>query len=470
MRKNRFYYASNEIKKHVSLSFNFVSMKIIPLPSLLVLLIISFLFVNQAYAQKKYALQECVDYALEHSYTVKQKILERESNNLQLQARKVGIAPALGANIGQTFDFGRAPQADALIVNSTQATTSLSIGMSMDIFQGLRTHHQLKSDKLNLEATLFEIEDAKENIELTVTAYYLQVLLNKEMLEILKKQIAFDQDQVNRIQILVDNGKSSDADLYVANSTLASDQLSVVEAENSVRLSLLDLAQLLNYPEISNFDIVTSGDYQQIDEILNQNIDVTTVAERALTNRPAIRAALTRIEQAQREVKVAQSNWYPSLSFNANFGTGYYYRFKEVAETNQPFGEQFKNNARESLGLSLYIPIFDKLSTHYNVKQQKLRVKSQELQLEETKRILIKSIEQAYVNAVAAKEKYVASQAAHASTKVAFEYEEVKNNAGSSTNYEFNEAKNKYLKAQSNLIQAKFDFLFRIKILEFYGE
>ena len=427
-----------------------------------------FLFCNQLHAQKRMSLQECVDYALEHSYAVKQKILERESGEIQLQARKVGIAPSLGATIGQTFDFGRAPQADALIVNSTQATTSLSIGMSMDIFQGLRTHHQIKSDKLNLEAALFEIEDAKENIELTVTAYYLQVLLNKEMLEVLKAQIVFDQEQVNRIQLLVENGKNSDADLYVAKSTLASDQLSVVEAENSVRLSLLDLAQLLNYPDISNFDVVKADEYQNIDEILNHNIEVNAVAERALTNRPAIRAALTRIEQAQRDVKVYQSGWYPSLTFNANFGTGYYYRFKEVAGTNQPFGEQFRDNARESVGVSLYIPIFDKLSTHYNVKQQKLKVKSQELQLEETKRVLIKNIEQAFVNAVAAKEKYVASQSAHTSTKIAFEYEEVKNNAGSSTNYEFNEAKNKYLKAQSNLIQAKFDFLFRVKILEFY--
>jgi outer membrane protein len=152
---------------------------------------------------------------------------------------------------------------------------------------------------------------------------------------------------------------------------------------------------------------------------------------------------------------------------NAYFGTGYYYRFKDI---NQSFGVQFTNYARESLGLTLNIPIFDRLSTYYNVKQQRIRVKSQELQLEETKRTLIKSIEQAYVNAVAAKEKYLSSQVANEASKIAFEYEEVKYNAGSSTTYEFNDSKNRYLKAQSNLIQAKFDFLFRIKILEFYGK
>ena len=438
---------------------------------LLKVLILLFLFANQLYAQKKMSLQECVDFALENSYSVKQKILEKESNFIQLQARKTSIAPSLGINVGQSFDFGRSTLSDNMTVNTTQSITNFNVGMSMDLFQGLRTHRQIKSDKLSLEAILFDIEDAKENIELTVTAYYLQVLLHKEVLEVYKAQVVLDQEQVGRIQILVNNGKSSDAELYVAKSTLATDQVSVVEAENSVRLSLLDLAQLMNYPNISGFDIGTADGSGGIDEILNRNIDVNTVVENALENRPAIRAALIRIEQAKHDIKLTRSGWYPALGLNAYFGTGYYYRFNNLALfPNDPFGEQFKNNARESVGFSLSIPIFDKLSTYYSVKQQKIKVKYQELQLEETKRSLIKNIEQAFVNAVAAKEKYLASQVAYTSTKIAFEYEEIKYNAGTSASYEFNDAKNKYLKTQSNLIQAKFDFLFRVKILEFYGK
>jgi outer membrane protein len=341
----------------------------------------------------------------------------------------------------------------------------------MDLFQGLRTHHQIKSDKLTLEATLFDIESVREDIELTVTAYYLQILLNKEILEVVKAQVILSQEQVDRIQLLVDNGKSSDAELYVAKATLATDQVSVVEANNAVRLAILDLAQLMNYLDVANFDIASDADNADIDDILKKNVDVYSVVENALENRPAIKAALVRIEQAKRSIKIAQSGWYPTLNFSATFGTGYFYRFKELAEIpNQPFGVQFKNNARQSLGFSLYIPIFDKLSTHYNVKQQMISVKSQELQLEETKRMLIKEIEQAYVNAVASKEKYLASQIANTSSAIAFQYEEVKFNAGSSTSFEFNDAKNRYLQAKSNLIQAKFDFLFRVKILEFYGK
>jgi outer membrane protein len=187
-------------------------------------------------------LQQSIDYALENSYAVKQKILEKESNHIQLQAKRMSIAPSIGLSTGQNLDFGRSALPDAMIVNTTQATTSFSVGLNMDIFQGLRTHHQIKSDNLGLEATLFDIENAKENIEITVTACYLQVLLNKEMLEILKAQVVLDQEQVNRIKILVNNGRSAESELYVAKSTLASDQVSVVEAENSVRLSKLDLA------------------------------------------------------------------------------------------------------------------------------------------------------------------------------------------------------------------------------------
>jgi len=423
------------------------------------------------YAQKKMSLQECIDFALEHSYSVKQKILEKESKYIQSKATKTSIAPSLGANIGQALDFGRSALASSTIVNTTQATTNFGVGLNMDVFQGLRTHHQIKSDQLTLEATLFDIESAKENIELTVTAYYLQALLNKEILEVVKAQVTLSQEQIDRIQLLVDNGKSSDAELYVAKATLATDQVSVVEANNAVRLAILDLAQLMNYLDVANFDIASDADNAEIDDILKKNVDVYSVVENALENRPAIKAALVRIEQSKRSIKIAQSGWYPTLNFSANFGTNYFYRFKELAELpNQPFGIQFRNYAQQSLGLSLYIPIFDKLSTHYNVKLQRISVESQELQLEETKRMLIKEIEQAYVNAVASKEKYLASQIANTSSAIAFQYEEVKFNAGSSTSYEFNDARNRYFQAQSNLIQSKFDFLFRVKILEFYGK
>ncbi|MDR0205850.1 MAG: TolC family protein [Bacteroidales bacterium] len=437
-----------------------------------------FFITNQLFAQKKWSLQECINNAFENSYEIKQRMLEKESKNIQLQTTKTGIAPSLGTNVSQSFDFGWSQQADNLMINSSQTTTSFGVGLNMDLFKGLRTYHQITSNKLDLEAILFDIESAKESIELAVTAYYMQILVNKEMLEALKIQVQLSKEQAHRIEILVKNGKSSDSELYAAKSTLANDQLSVVEAQNTVRLSILDLAQLMNYPDVNNFDIENEID-SNFEAILNDNIDIDVIKNIALCSRPAMKAALSKIELAKRHIRITQSGWYPSLSLSASYGTGNFYRFNDIIVElpngekvilpNEPFGSQLKNNSRFSVGISLYVPIFDKLSTHFAVKQQKINVKFQELQLEETKRSLIKSIEQAFTNAVASKEKYFASQVAYTSSLVAFQYEEIKYNAGSSSNYEFNEAKNRYLRAQSNLIQAKFDYLFRVLILEYYG-
>ena len=440
---------------------------------LIVIFFVSFLFFlfnNQAFAQNILSLQECIDYALENSLDVKQKIFDKESKYIQLKATKTSIAPSLNGTVGQNFDFGRSRLPDNTDVSTTQSTTNFNVGLNMNLFQGLRTFHQIKSDKLNLEIALLDIESAKENIELMVTTNYLQVLLHKEILEVYKNQVIMDNEQLEQTSILITNGKKSDAELYAAQSSLANTQLSVVEATNTLRLSLLDLAQLINYSEVANFDIVSDNNLS-IDELLNRNINVNHVIENAFLNRPIIKASVVRIEQAKRNIKMAQSGWYPSLIFSANFGTGYYFRFKDIANIpNESFGFQFKNNAKETLGATLAIPFFDKLSTHFNVKQQRINVKLQELQFEESKRKLVKDIEQAYANAVASKEKYLSTQIANKAAQKAFQYEEIKYKEGASTYYEFNDLKNKYLKTQSDLIQAKFDFLFRMKILEFYGK
>ena len=327
------------------MSLNFFTMKYLIKILFISGLSIYFLFNNQLYAQQKMSLQNCINFALENSYSVKQKILERENNIIQLQARKTSIAPSVGINVGQNFDFGRSSSKSQIMEDISQATTNMSIGLNMDIFQGLRTHHQIKSDNLNLQASLYDIEDAKENVELTVTAYYLQVLLNKEMLEVYQAQVVLDQEQVDRISILVNNGKSSEAELYVAKSTLATDQVSVVEAENAVRLSLLDLAQLMNYSDVSNFDITKSTEQSDIDIILNKQLNVNMVVDNALNNRPMIKAALARIEKAKRDIKVYQAGWYPTLSLTAYYGTGYYYQYIKNFP-NEKFGLQFKDNAR----------------------------------------------------------------------------------------------------------------------------
>ena len=418
---------------------------------------------------QKWSLDSCIAYALENNYTVKQTLLELESKKVQLHTTKMSVLPSISASAGQGIDFGRGTTATGLIENNSQTTTSFGVGMHLPLFQGLRIYHQTQADKLNLQAATEDLNKTKENIEISVAAYYLQVLLCKEILQIADNQLEISQSQVQRIEELVKNEKLSQAELYAAKSTLANDELAVTEANNNLRLALLDLSQLMNVKNTIAFDV---EDYPKDDltsDLPPLSTSIDDIINNSLQKRPAIKAALFRIEKSEKDIKISQSLYYPSLNFSASYGTGYYHAFQgALSEVTIPLGTQLKNHSQEQLSVSLNIPIFNRFSTSDGVKQAKIALKSQEIGLEEIKNNIIKEIEQAYTNAIASQDKYTAAQKAVEATAIAFEYEEVKYNAGTSTHYEYTDAKMKHQRALSQLIQAKFDYLFRMRVLSFY--
>lgn len=432
----------------------------------LTLCLIACLSLTVATAQTKWTLDSCVSYALEHNYKVKQTLIDLEAKKIQLQSSKMSRLPVFAASVNQHLDLGRAESAAGVIVDNTQSTTSFGLGLNMPLFEGLRTHYQIASDKLNLQSANEDLNQVKEQIELSITAYFLEVLLCKEMLEIAEQQLALSKKQVSRIESLLDAGKSSEAELYTAKSNLANDEVGITEAWNNLRLAKLDLAQLMNISNADNFDVENDN----IEVSMNPSIDKQTIIENSLRNRPAIKAAELRIEKSNKDIKISQAAYYPSLQLSANYGTGYYYAFqKSLQASNLPFGQQISNHSSEALSLSLKIPIFNGLSTINNVKQSKLLMRLQEIQLEEVKMSLIKEIEQAYTNAMVSKDKYFASQKAVDASEIAFKYEEAKYQAGASSVYVYNEAKINYQKSQLQAVQAKYDYFFRLKILEFYN-
>jgi outer membrane protein len=377
--------------------------------------------------------------------------------------------PSVSASAGQNIDFGRGTTASGLIENNSQTTTSFGVGANLPLFQGLRIYHQTQSDKLSLQAAAEDLNKTKEAIETSVTAYYLQVLLCREILQVAKNQLEISQAQVQRIEELVKNEKMSQAELYAVKSTLANDELTVTEANNNLRLALLDLAQLMNVKNTTAFDVENYPTDDLTGNLPPLSISREDIVNNGLQKRPSIKAAQFRIEKSMRDIKVSQSFYYPSLHFSASYGTGYFYAFQgSMSGLNIPFGTQLKNNSQERLALSLNIPIFNRFSTSDGVKQTKIAFKAQEIALEETKNNLIKEIEQAYVNATTSQDKYTAAQKAVEASAIAFEYEEIKYNAGSSTHYEYTDARIKHQRALSQLIQAKFDYLFRVRILENY--
>ena len=427
-------------------------------------------FVPTLSAQTKWSLDSCIHYAIEHNYTIKQNLLMLETKRIELTSSKMNIAPSVSASVGQNLDFGRAPLANGVIENQSQATTSLGIYLNMPLFEGLRNHYQIQAGKLDLQAAINDLQQAKENIELNVSAYYLQVLLCKEVLEIANEQAMLSEAQITRIETLVKNGKSPNSELYTAKATFAADQYNITDASNNLRLAFLDLKQLLNLSESNDFDI-TDIQEEDFERLLHRNIDLSTIVNNGILHRPNIKAVQNRIEMSKKNIGMARSGWYPSLGFSASYGTGYYYAFQnEYMEHNLPFNTQFSNNSRGMLAFSLNVPLFDKLSTYHNVQRSKINLKSYEIQLEETKANLTKEIEQAYTNAIASKEKYLSAETYLEAAQIAFEYEEIRYNAGASAIFEYDDAKTKYRRAQSDLVQSKYSFLIRLKIIDFYGK
>ncbi|MDL2241242.1 TolC family protein [Bacteroidales bacterium OttesenSCG-928-K03] len=432
------------------------------------LIILVSIMCSISYAQTQWTLDDCITYGLENSYNVKQSILDLEARRINLNTTSKSILPSVNAQIGQNLDFGRATLSNNTIGDQSQSSTSFGVGLQMPLFEGLRIYHQKASDELNVQAALFDLDQAKENISLNITAYYLQVILSKEILDLAQEQKVISEDQVNRVKILVDGGKTSDSDLYDAKATLAADVVNITKANNNYNLSRLDLAQLMNIKDVALFDVALPHE-TDINELLEIQLDLATILNTALKMRPGIKAAEKRIEMSKKDIKVSKSAYYPSLALSASYGTGYYYLFNNGDLINSPFGKQLNINSRGMVSLSLNVPIFNKMRTSDNVQLSKIQLARYEQALEETHHNYIKEIQQAYYNAIASRDNYLAAQQAVIATNVSYQYEEVKYYNGTSNRYEYNEARLRYQTALSEEVQAKYDYLFRLKILEFYS-
>ena len=297
---------------------------------------------------------------------------------------------------------------------------------------------------------------------MNVMVLYLQVLFNKELVGVAERQLALSTRQTERSRELVAGGKQPESALYESEALKANDELSLTQARNNLILSLLDLSQALNRPSADGFDVEAPRLDSLTLETMRDLGDPEAVYDYADANRPAIRAERLRLQSSENSVRIARSALYPTISLNAGYSTGVY------DNTGEGFWDQFRHNSREYVGLSVGIPIFNRRATRNNIRSAALSMRSQQLALTEAQQNLRKEIEQAYYNADAAYGKYRASESALRSARLAFAYEEQKADAGRSTVFDYNDARTRMQKAESDLIQAKYEFVFRTKILDFY--
>ena len=415
----------------------------------------------QLQAQETWDLQRCITHTIEHNLSIKQKEAARNQSEVELNTAQWSRLPNLNGNVGQSFNFGRALQADNTYGNRNTRNTNFSLGTNIPLFTGMQIPNNIALSKLNLKAATVDLAKAKEDISIQVASYFLQVLFNEELAKIAHNQVALSQEQLDRKVAFFKNGKASEAEVLEAKSRLAQDQLSLVQAENNHQLALLDLSQILELPSPENFRI-------SVPDIDGFTADLSMPEEvyaQAMMNKPAIKAAQYRLQGAEKSIKIAQSGYYPQLSFGAGIGTNYYHL---SGIENAPFSTQWDQNMNKYLQFSLSIPIFNRFQTRNRVKSARIQHTVLSWQLEESKKALYKEIQQAYYNALAAESKYKSSQSANKSAEASFRLMSEKYANGKASATEYNEMRTVWMKALSDGVQAKYEFVYRSKILDFY--
>ena len=418
---------------------------------------------NTGLAQDVWTLERCIDHAVENNITIKQQQLNVEQHQNSYEQTRLGVLPTVNAGLSQSYSFGQSTGGDNINVNNNSSSTSGYISANVTLFNGLSKYNRIKASKLDYEAAVQNLEQAKNNIALNITSAYLDVLLNKELLATAQEQLQLTQEQIEINRQQVEAGKLAAGKLLETESQAAQEELDVTNRENSLWISKITLQQLLELPITDGFDIaVPDIDFDQVAATL---LSVDTVYERAVEERPEIKSRELAVESADRQIAVAKAQQYPSLSANAGYSNSYY---KMSGMQNPSLSDQLDVHGSKSIGLSLSIPIFNGWQARTSVKNSKLQYQNTQLELQQAKNTLLKEIQQVYVNAQAALKRYESSQKAVGSADESFRYVKEKFDLGIVTPLEFNEAKNRLAQAQSTFIQAKYEYLFRMKILDFY--
>ena len=413
----------------------------------------------QADLSHPWSFRECVEWALENNLTVASQAVTLEEREVERQSAGWAFAPVVSAYASENVNFGRGIGGDNTYQSGNSASTSFSLSGSMTLFDGLATPRRLELAKLNLEAATADLARAREDVRVAVASAYLQVLFDYEIEGVARHQLGIDSLQVARLEGLFEAGKASAAQVSEQKASYAQSYLSLVQAENNVTATLLDLAQLLELSDWDDFSILRPKLSFHAEDLP----DPDDVYADALLSRPSVQAEQLRLKGTEKSLQIAKAGYYPTLTLTGGLGTNYYTTFGTV-----PFWQQLGNNFSQYIGLSLNIPIFDRFYTRGQVRMARLNRTQQEIQLLRTERTLYKEIQQACIGAAGARAKWNAAQTASKAADDALVLATAKYENGKSTLTEFNEARARQVKAESEALQATYEYLFQTDLIQYY--
>lgn len=413
--------------------------------------------------QKEWTLEECITHALENNISVKQSELELENADVDKLEAIGNFLPTLNANASGSKSTGLSldPTTNQL-VNTTFGSASGAVNVGLTLFDGLRNIRQLQRAKLSALAAQYRLDKMKDDIALTVANSYLQVLLNKANLEVAISQNDVTQKQYQRTSDLVDAGAVPRGDLLEIQATDASEKQKIAVAENNVKLSLISLAQLLLIKDYSNFDIADE-EYEIVDDGI-ATMDVSEIIKNAKETRSEVKIAEENVNLAKKDVQISKGAYYPTVS--AFFG--YNTRYADNDPLERSFREQLYLNDGIGYGVQVNIPIFNGFSVRSNVKRNKINLQNSEYLLEQAELDLESNVYQAYVDVKGSRKAYDAAVVALESQELAYQYAEDRYDVGLTTAFDFSQSKLRYDNAKMELNRTKFEYIFKLKVLELY--
>ena len=434
---------------------------------------------NSPGQDNKWTLEECVLYAIEHNIQVKQQELAADVQQNALKQSKYNLAPSLNGGAGHSYSFGRALDEStySFTDNETVLSDYFSLNSSVTLFNGFTNRKSIEQNKYNLQASIQDVEKIKNDISLSIALAYLQILLNKELYEVAKNQYDITMEQIERTSKLVAAGSLARGSLLEIQAQAAFEELQVVNTGNQLDLSILNLTQLLELDIVGDFDIIVPE--LQIPDEAELIEPVMTVYSEAIKIQPQIKGAEFQLESSEMGLDIAKGARSPRLSFNGSYNTRYSDIRQKVIEVDPvthfptaygkyPFMDQLKDNVNYGLSLSLSVPIFNGWQVKQAISNARLNIEHSQYNLEYQKNMLYKVIQQAYADAKASLKKFHSSQRALVSMKESFRYTEQKFNVGLVNTIDYKTSKNQLARTQSDLLQAKYEYIFKVKVLDFY--
>ena len=451
--------------------------------------------INSSAQTNQWSLQQCIDYGQKHNIGLKQAELTTQINQNNFTQSKATLLPTINGGAQHTYNFGRTiDRYTNTFANSQVLSQNFYVSSNVVIWSGLAQYNNIKVNQFLYLSGNETFLQQKNDLALNIATSYINVIFSDEISQISKAQYKITLEQLDRTQKLADAGTLAKSAVYDIKAQLANEEVNVINSDNNYQLAMLGLTQLLNLDSLPNFSIekpvveITGNDVA--------SISVQNIYETALKNQHSIKAAQYNMISANKSLDVAKGKFSPTLSATGSLGTGtselnkridavkfvgveqtqyvtsggdFVYQPKtEIVSSKTPFADQFKDNVNKSIGFTLSVPIFNGLQTYTSYKNAQINALSVSYSRDLVEQNLYKTIAQAYANARAALNKYNANKLSVEANEVSFNFAQQKYNVGSLSSFDYNSAKTRLQTALGNLVQAKYDYVFKLKVLDYY--